>query len=64
MFQAGAGIYREKSDAERFLLLVERVEDAIAKERSQTIEMRTARTPVERRVLDAQGAIVRPPKAD
>jgi hypothetical protein len=43
------------------LLLVERVEDAIAKERSQTIEMRTARTPVERTVLDAQGAIVRPP---
>jgi hypothetical protein len=61
MFQAGAGIYREKSDSERFLLLVERVEDAIAKERSQTIEMRTARTPVERKVLDAQGAIVRPP---
>jgi hypothetical protein len=61
MFQAGAGVYREKPENERFLLLVERVEDAIAKERSQTIEMRTARTPVERRVLDEQGATVPKP---
>lgn len=45
MYQAGAGVYRKKDMSEAFVLLVERVEDAIAKERAQTIEMRTARTP-------------------
>lgn len=44
LFEAGAGVYRQKSAADAFVLLVERVEDAIAKERAQTIEMRTART--------------------
>jgi len=58
MYQAGAGVYRGKPESERFVLLVERVEDAIAKERSQTIEMRTARTPVERKVVDEQGGAV------
>jgi hypothetical protein len=44
MFQARAGAYRGKSDNDAFVLLVERVEDAISKERAQTIQMRTART--------------------
>lgn len=43
LFQAGAGAYRGKDEKEAFVLLVERVEDGIAKERAQTIEMRTAR---------------------
>lgn len=43
LFQANAGPYRRKSSDEAFVLLVERVEDAIAKERAQTIEMRTSR---------------------
>lgn len=43
MFQAGAGVYRDKTPQEAFVLLVERVEEAISKERAQTIEMRTAR---------------------
>jgi hypothetical protein len=45
LFQATAGSYRKKEADEAFRLLVERVEDAIAKERSQTIEMRTAPPP-------------------
>ena len=45
LFQAGAGPYRNKQPADAFVLLVERVEDGISKERAQTIEMRTARTP-------------------
>jgi len=45
LFEAGAGAYRGKGANEAFVLLVERVEDAIAKERAQTIEMRTARAP-------------------
>jgi hypothetical protein len=44
MFEAGAGAYRDKTSQEAFVLLVERVEEAISKERAQTIEMRTART--------------------
>jgi len=44
LFQAGAGAYRDKSPLEAFVLLVERVEEEISKERSQTIQMRTART--------------------
>jgi len=47
LFQAGAGVYRDKEPDEAFVLLVERVEDAISKERSQTIEMRTSRAPDE-----------------
>lgn len=43
MFQARAGVYRAKSKEDAFVLLVERVEEAISKERAQTIEMRTAR---------------------
>lgn len=43
LYQASAGPYRNKAQAESFVLLVERVEDAIAKERAQTIEMRTSR---------------------
>jgi hypothetical protein len=45
LFQAGAGAYRGKESHDAFVLLVERVEDGIAKERAQTIEMRTSRTP-------------------
>jgi hypothetical protein len=44
LFQAGAGSYRGKTPHEAFLLLVERIEEEIAKERAQTIQMRTART--------------------
>jgi hypothetical protein len=44
LFQAGGGAYRNKQPDEAFILLVERVEDGIAKERAQTIEMRTARS--------------------
>lgn len=44
MFQAGAGAYRGKTTPEAFVLLVERVEEEISKERAQTIQMRTART--------------------
>ena len=44
LFQAGAGAYRGKASAEAFMLLVERVEEEISKERAQTIQMRTART--------------------
>jgi hypothetical protein len=47
LFEAGAGAYRGKAANEAFVLLVERVEEAIAKERAQTIEMRTARAPEE-----------------
>jgi hypothetical protein len=47
LFEAGAGAYRGKAPNEAFVLLVERVEEAIAKERAQTIEMRTARAPEE-----------------
>jgi hypothetical protein len=43
LYQAQAGVYRGKPSAEAFVLLVERVEDGIAKERAQTIEMRTTR---------------------
>lgn len=45
LYQARGGEYRGKDDVEAFVLLVERVEEAIAKERAQTIEMRTSRTP-------------------
>jgi hypothetical protein len=47
LFQAGAGAYRDKTPHDAFVLLVERVEDGIAKERAQTIEMRTSRAPDE-----------------
>jgi hypothetical protein len=45
LFQARAGAYRGRVDDEAFVLLVERVEDAISKERAQTIQMRTAKEP-------------------
>lgn len=44
LFQAKAGEYSAKSEDEAFRLLVERVEEEIAKERMQTIQMRTAHT--------------------
>jgi hypothetical protein len=44
LFQATAGAYRGKSASDAFMLLVERVEEEISKERAQTIQMRTART--------------------
>lgn len=47
LFEAGAGAYRDKALHDAFVLLVERVEDGIAKERVQTIEMRTSRAPDE-----------------
>ena len=43
LFQAKAGEYKDRGDSEAFVLLVERVEDAISKERAQTIQMRTDR---------------------
>lgn len=43
LFEASAGAYRGKTAQDAFVLLVERVEEAIAKERAQTIEMRTSR---------------------
>jgi hypothetical protein len=58
LFQAGAGPYRGKPSGDSFVLLVERVEDAIAKERAQTIEMRTSRAP------DDQGKNGRHPQAE
>ena len=42
LYQAKAGPYFALSDSDAFRMLVERVEDAIAKERAQTIEMRTS----------------------
>ena len=42
LFQAKAGPYREQAESGAFVLLVERVEEAIAKERAQTIQMRTS----------------------
>lgn len=47
LFEAGAGAYRDKTPKDAFIILVERVEDGIAKERAQTIEMRTSRAPDE-----------------
>ena len=45
LYRAGAGPYREKPfTPESFVLFVERIEGEIAKERSQTIEMRTTKT--------------------
>lgn len=44
LFQARAGVYHGKEEQEAFVLLVERVEEEIAKERAHTIEMRTARS--------------------
>lgn len=45
LFQAKAGPYRKLKSEDAFVVLVERVEDAIAKERAQTIEMRTSKSP-------------------
>jgi hypothetical protein len=45
LYEAGAGPYRQKEPPDAFTLLVERVEEEISKERAQTIQMRTARTP-------------------
>ena len=42
LFQAKGGPYREQTESAAFVLLVERVEEAIAKERAQTIQMRTS----------------------
>jgi uncharacterized protein DUF4231 len=44
LFQVRGGPYRDKEPGEAFVLLVERVEEEIAKERAQTILMRTARS--------------------
>ena len=44
LFQASAGAYRNLEPSAAFSLLVERVEEEIAKERAQTIQMRTARS--------------------
>jgi hypothetical protein len=43
LFQAHGGPYRGKSETEAFVILVERVEEEIAKERAETIQMRTTR---------------------
>lgn len=51
LFQARSGAYRKLAEADAYVLLVERVEEAIAKERAQTIEMRTA--PAEQQVARA-----------
>jgi uncharacterized protein DUF4231 len=42
LFQAKSGPYRGAAESDAFVLLVERVEEAIAKERAQTINMRTS----------------------
>lgn len=64
LFQAQAGPYRDKSPDEAFRLLVERVEEAISKERAQTIEMRTARSsPSEPRREDPKPAPPAGPRA-
>lgn len=60
LFQAGAGSYRGKSSEDAFRLLVERVEEEISKERAQTIQMRTARTPEES--TPRAGANATPPR--
>ena len=44
LFQAKAGAYRGLESNAAFSLLVERVEEEIARERAQTIQMRTARS--------------------
>lgn len=64
MFQAGAGVYRDKTEREQFLLVVERVEDAIAKERTQTIEMRTAKATNEPKPADPNGTDGTPLRRD
>lgn len=67
LFQAGGGAYRGKSPGEAFVLLVERVEEEIAKERLQTIQMRTARTsePDQQRELPRAASVkTAPPTAD
>ena len=61
LFEAGAGAYRDKKPHDAFALLVERVEDGIAKERAQTIDMRTSRTPDEH--ITPSGAQPKPPPA-
>ena len=61
LFEAGAGTYRGKAPNEAFMLLVERVEDAIAKERAQTIEMRTSRAPEHQEQDKGSGAQQKPP---
>lgn len=43
LFRAGAGAYKNLPPNEAFPLFVERIESEIAKERTQTIDMRTAR---------------------
>lgn len=45
LFQAKGGIYRGMLASDAFVLFVERIEEAIAKERAQTIQMRTALSP-------------------
>ena len=44
LYQAKGGPYREQTIEAAFVLFVERVEEAIAKERAQTIQMRTTVT--------------------
>ncbi|MCX7199176.1 MAG: DUF4231 domain-containing protein [Proteobacteria bacterium] len=44
LYQAKGGPYREQTLESAFVLLVERVEEAIARERTQTIQMRTSVT--------------------
>jgi hypothetical protein len=61
LFEAGAGAYRDRTSHDAFVLLVERVEDGIAKERTQTIEMRTSRAPDEHN--KSNGGKTTPPPA-
>ena len=56
LYRAGAGPYRGRAfTPDSFMLFVERIEEQIAKERSQTIEMRTARTKEEGEPKDSRG---------
>lgn len=64
LFEAGAGPYRGKAAHDAFVLLVERVEDAIAKERAQTIEMRTSRAPDEHEKPPGGQPKTQPPTQD
>ncbi|HET7794139.1 MAG TPA: DUF4231 domain-containing protein [Rhizobacter sp.] len=60
LYQAGGGPYRRKDANEAFVLLVERVEDAISKERAQTIEMRTSRSSVDEQGKEAPAPAPKP----
>lgn len=56
LFQAKGGAYRGLPKEEAFVLFVERIEEEIAKERAQTIQMRTARAAEREGTAGSSGA--------